>query len=209
MIDGEFDLSIGSMIGLAGMSMASMMIWGFQIRIPFTETVLLDIGQVSPTTAILLTLCMTLSFCYLIGNIVVRSKLPSFIVTLGFLFFLRGLTEVCYRFLNRAPGERSGSAQVSDLPDFKNLISLEPYRDMLSYARTEAVQLAQGSISVFQRPLNNNLATAEQHFRTPATARMRASVWSIRTSSSTRSPWLPAISSWDVRLPADRGRSGG
>ncbi len=162
MIAGEFDLSIGSMIGFAGMSMALMMKWGFSIRIPFTDIMLLDIGQVSPTIAILLTLCMTLSFGFLIGNIVVRSNLPSFIVTLAFLFFIRGLTEVCYRFLNRGPGERSGSTQVSDLPDFKNLINLEPYRDMLGYAKTQAIQLAQGCISVFQRPLNNNLATAEQ-----------------------------------------------
>lgn len=162
MIAGEFDLSIGSMIGFAGMSMALMMKWGFSIRVPFTEITLIDIGQVSPTTAILLTLCMTLAFGFLIGTIVVRSKLPSFIVTLGFLFFIRGLTEVCYRFLNRAPGERSGSTQVSDLPDFKNLINLEPYRDMLSFGKAQAVQLAQGCLNVFQRPLNNNLASAEQ-----------------------------------------------
>jgi len=162
MIAGEFDLSIGSMIGFAGMSMALMLKWGFAIRIPFTEIVLLDVGQVTPLAAVLLTLCMTLAFGFLIGTVVVRSKLPSFIVTLAFLFFIRGLTEVCYRFLNRAPGERSGSTQVSDLPDFKNLIDLEPYRAMLSYAKTQATQLAQGCINVFQRPLNNNLASAEQ-----------------------------------------------
>ncbi|MEM7044647.1 MAG: ABC transporter permease [Pseudomonadota bacterium] len=162
MIAGEFDLSIGSMIGFAGMSMALMMKWGFSVRIPFTEIVLLDIGSVTPLAAILLTLCMTLAFGFLIGNIVVRSKLPSFIVTLAFLFFIRGLTEVCYRFLNRAPGERSGSTQVSDLPDFKNLIDLEPYRDMFGYAKAQAGQLAQGCLSVFQRPLNNNLASSEQ-----------------------------------------------
>ena len=162
MIAGEFDLSIGSMIGFAGMSMALMLKWGLHIQIPFTDIVLLSWDNMSPSAVVLITLCMTLAFGWLIGNIVVRSKLPSFIVTLGFLFFLRGLTEVCYRFLNRAPGERSGSTQVSDLPDFKNLIDLEPYRDMVSYAKTQAVQLAQGCISVFQRPLNNNLASAEQ-----------------------------------------------
>lgn len=162
MIAGEFDLSIGSMIGFAGMSMALMLKWGFHVSIPFTGITLISIDHVTPLMAVLLTLCMTLAFGFLIGNIVVRSKLPSFIVTLAFLFFIRGLTEVCYRFLNRAPGERSGSTQVSDLPDFKNLINLEPYRDMLSYAQTQASQLAQGCLSVFQRPLNNNLASAEQ-----------------------------------------------
>lgn len=34
---------------------------------------------------------MTLVFGFLIGTIVVRSKLPSFIVTLGFLFSIRRL----------------------------------------------------------------------------------------------------------------------
>ncbi len=162
MIGGEFDLSIGSMIGFAGMAMALMLKWGLHIQIPGTDIMLLSLDRVSPSAAVLITLAMTLGFGYLIGNVVVRSKLPSFIVTLAFLFFLRGLTEVCYRFLNRAPGERSGSTQVSDLPDFKNLVDLEPYRNIISYAKTQAIQLARGCKSVFDRPLNNPLADAGQ-----------------------------------------------
>ena len=103
MIAGEFDLSIGSMIGFAGMSMAMMMKWG----LPF------GMGEATPLTAFLLTLAMTLAIGCLIGNIVVRSGLSSFIVTLAFLFILRGLTEVSFREFNE------GSTQISGLPDFK------------------------------------------------------------------------------------------
>lgn len=102
MIAGEFDLSIGSMIGFAGMSMALMLKWG----LPF------GLGEATPAAAFLITLVMTLSLGWLIGTVVVRSGLSSFIVTLAFLFFLRGATEVGFRLINQ-------STQVSGLQDFK------------------------------------------------------------------------------------------
>jgi len=102
MIAGEFDLSIGPMIAFAGMSMAIMLKWG----LPF------GLGEATPFTAFAITMCMTLGFGWLIGTIVVRSGLSSFIVTLAFWFFLRGLTEVCFRLINQ-------NTNVSGLPDFK------------------------------------------------------------------------------------------
>lgn len=102
MIGGEFDLSIGSMIGFAGMSMAMMLKWG----LPF------GLGEATPFLAFIITLGMTLSLGWLIGIIVVRSGLSSFIVSLAFLFFLRGTTEVSFRLINQ-------STQISGLPDFK------------------------------------------------------------------------------------------
>lgn len=102
MIAGEFDLSIGSMIGFAGMSMAMMLKWG----LPF------GLGEATPAAAFFITLAMTLGLGWLIGIIVVRSGLSSFIVTLAFLFFLRGVTEVAYRMINQ-------STQISGLPDYK------------------------------------------------------------------------------------------
>lgn len=102
MIAGEFDLSIGSMIGFAGMSMAMMLKWG----LPF------GLGEATPLSAFVVTLAMTLTLGWLIGTIVVRSGLSSFIVTLGFLFFLRGTTEVTFRLINK-------STQISGLPDYK------------------------------------------------------------------------------------------
>ena len=102
MIAGEFDLSIGPMIAFAGMSIAIMMKWG----LPF------GLGEATPFLAFLITLIMTLAFGWLIGTIVVKSGLSSFIVTLAFWFFLRGLTEVCFRLINL-------NTNVSGLPDFK------------------------------------------------------------------------------------------
>jgi simple sugar transport system permease protein len=102
MIAGEFDLSIGSMIGFAGMSMALMLKWG----LPF------GMGEATPFLAFIITLAMTLTLGWIIGTIVVRSGLSSFIVTLAFLFFLRGTTEVGFRLINQ-------STQVSGLPDYK------------------------------------------------------------------------------------------
>ena len=102
MIAGEFDLSIGSMIGFAGMSMAMMLKWG----LPF------GLGDATPLTAFLVTLVMTLAIGWVIGTVVVRSGLSSFIVTLAFLFFMRGVTEVTFRLINQ-------STQISGLPDYK------------------------------------------------------------------------------------------
>ena len=102
MIAGEFDLSIGPMIAFAGMSIAVMLKWG----LPF------GLGEATPILAFLISLVMTLAFGWLIGTIVVRSGLSSFIVTLAFWFFLRGLTEVCFRLINQ-------NTNVSGLPDFK------------------------------------------------------------------------------------------
>lgn len=76
MIAGEFDLSVGSMIGFAGMSIAIISVTlGWPVWI-----------------AILLTFALCIAIGALNGVIVVRTGLPSFIVTLAFLFILRGFT---------------------------------------------------------------------------------------------------------------------
>ena len=94
MIGGEFDLSIGSMIGAAGVIIA----------IPAAE-----FGWP-------LWLCILTAFAFaclvgwLNGLIVIRTGLPSFIVTLAGLFILRGLTIGFTRLL-------TGRTQVSGLGD--------------------------------------------------------------------------------------------
>lgn len=76
MIAGEFDLSIGSMIGFAGMMIAiPLTFWGW----PAWASILFAFAG-----------AMTIGFIN--GYIVVRTGLPSFIVSLAFLFILRGLT---------------------------------------------------------------------------------------------------------------------
>lgn len=76
MIAGEFDLSVGSMIGFAGMMIA---IFGVVLAWPMW-------------LAILVTFVICVAFGALNGYIVVRTGLPSFIVTLATLFILRGFT---------------------------------------------------------------------------------------------------------------------
>lgn len=76
MIAGEFDLSVGSMIGFAGMSIALMSVtFGVPMWI-----------------AIILTFLLCIALGGLNGWLVVKTGLPSFIVTLAFLYILRGLT---------------------------------------------------------------------------------------------------------------------
>ncbi|HZP20624.1 MAG TPA: ABC transporter permease [Bauldia sp.] len=76
MIGGEFDLSIGSTIGFAGIV----------IGLAVTEFHLpLEVG-------ILIALGFALLIGYVNGLLLIRTGLPSFIVTLAFLFILRGLT---------------------------------------------------------------------------------------------------------------------
>ena len=74
MIAGEFDLSMGANIALAGHSFAILMLFGVPIQF-----------------AILLTFIELAFLGFIIGTIVVRTGLPSFIVTLAFWFASRGL----------------------------------------------------------------------------------------------------------------------
>ncbi len=76
MVAGEFDLSIGSMIGFAGMLLAvPCLYWGWPVWLAalFAIGVACALGAVN-------------------GWLVVKTGLPSFIVTLAFYFVLRGLS---------------------------------------------------------------------------------------------------------------------
>jgi len=76
MIAGEFDLSIGSLIGFSSMSM----------------TLLTVEANMSIPLASFCALLLTIFVGYCNGLTVVKSGLPSFIITLGSLFIVRGLT---------------------------------------------------------------------------------------------------------------------
>ncbi len=76
MIGGEFDLSVGSMIGFTGIAMSILCV---------------ELG-VSLPLAMLIALLLALALGFGNGYIVVKTGLPSFIVTLGTLFMIRGLT---------------------------------------------------------------------------------------------------------------------
>ena len=83
MIAGEFDLSIGSMITATGMIVAiAINKYGLPIGV-----------------AIVLAFAFALAAGFLNGFLVVKTKLPSFIVTLAMLFLLAGLTIGITRIL--------------------------------------------------------------------------------------------------------------
>jgi len=85
MIAGEFDLSVGSMIGFAGMSIAILSVtlgWPVWLAILTTFALCIAIGALN-------------------GYIVIRTGLPSFIVTLAFLFILRGFTIFLPQLIER------------------------------------------------------------------------------------------------------------
>lgn len=78
MIGGEFDLSIGSMVAFAGLFFGICVVtWDLPLIVSI------------PATLIFAALVGSIN-----GSIVLRSGLPSFIVTLAFLFILRGLSLV-------------------------------------------------------------------------------------------------------------------
>jgi simple sugar transport system permease protein len=75
MIAGEFDLSVGSMIGFSGLVIAIPATqWGWPLW-----------------AAVLFAFAIAVLIGWFNGVLVVRTGLPSFIVTLGSLFMLRGL----------------------------------------------------------------------------------------------------------------------
>jgi simple sugar transport system permease protein len=97
-IGGEFDLSIGSMIGFAGVVIGlavrhlGLPLWG-GIGCAFAVAVLVG---------------------YLNGLIVVKTRLPSFIVTLASLFILRGLSVAITRWVT---GRTQIPYILDDVPD--------------------------------------------------------------------------------------------
>ena len=96
MIGGEFDLSIGSMIAFSGL------IFGALIT---------NFGQ-HLWIAIVLTLILAALMGMINGQIVIRTRLPSFIVTLAFLFILRGLTLVGLKWATGGSTQMRGITEI-------------------------------------------------------------------------------------------------
>lgn len=94
MIGGEFDLSVGSMIGATGMITTLLSVtYGLNLWL-----------------AMFLSLVAAVLIGALNGFLVIRTQLPSFIITLGTLFIIRGATIGLTRLL-------TGVTQVRGLRD--------------------------------------------------------------------------------------------
>lgn len=100
MISGEFDLSIGSMVAFAGL------ILGLAI---------IDVG-LPLLLAIIATLAVAALLGAINGQLVIRTRLPSFIVTLAFLFILRGLSLVGLKMATGTTQMRGIRDAVADSP---------------------------------------------------------------------------------------------
>lgn len=105
MIGGEFDLSIGSMVAFTGLVFGAFITlsgWPLLLAIAATLAVAAALGGLN-------------------GQIVIRTRLPSFIVTLAFLFILRGLSLVGLKWATggstqmRGIGDQAGEGLVRDL----------------------------------------------------------------------------------------------
>lgn len=83
MIGGEFDLSIGSTIGFAGVVIG---MGATEFGLPLWVAILIAFG-------------FAVVIGYLNGILLIKTRLPSFIVTLGAMFILRGLTLAVTRSL--------------------------------------------------------------------------------------------------------------
>jgi simple sugar transport system permease protein len=99
MIGGEFDLSIGSILGFSGMAIMLLVTpvdaggWGWTLW-----------------PAVGVTLVLALLTGVVNGTLVNATKLPSFIITLGTLFIFRGLTIAITRI-------RTNRTQLGDLDE--------------------------------------------------------------------------------------------
>ena len=107
MIGGEFDLSIGSMVAFTGLDLR---------RLPHCSSgwPLLRRHRSRPSSSAAVLGGIN-------GQIVIRTRLPSFIVTLAFLFILRGLSLVGLKWATggstqmRGIGEQAGEGIVREL----------------------------------------------------------------------------------------------
>ncbi|API56193.1 ATPase (plasmid) [Rhizobium leguminosarum] len=117
MIGGEFDLSIGSMVAFAGL------IFG---------AALTNFGQ-PLWISIIITMLLAAAMGAVNGQIVIRTRLPSFIVTLAFLFILRGLTLVGLKWATGGSTQLRGIGAVVGDGLLKRLFSGVAFQDLFSW----------------------------------------------------------------------------
>jgi len=127
MIGGEFDLSIGSMVAFAGMIFGGCVV---NLGLPLVLAI--------PTT---------LAFAALVGaangQTVIRTGLPSFIVTLALLFILRGLSLVGLKWLT------GGSTQLRGIRDAVEGDFLTPFFSGDAFPGLFAWMAANGWVETF------------------------------------------------------------
>jgi simple sugar transport system permease protein len=117
MIGGEFDLSIGSMIAFTGLAFAAFLVnahWPLSLAILATLAFACVVGAIN-------------------GQLVILTRLPSFIVTLAFLFILRGLTLVGLKFVTGGSTQLRGVDEVVQDGVVKSLFSGVAFQGFFSW----------------------------------------------------------------------------
>ncbi|ASP35891.1 ATPase [Labrenzia sp. VG12] len=117
MIGGEFDLSIGSMVAFAGLFFAAC-----------TVTMGLPLVIAIPATFVFAALVGSIN-----GAIVIRSGLPSFIVTLAFLFILRGLSLVGLKLATGGSTQLRGVRDAVEGDFLAPFFSGEAFKGLFEY----------------------------------------------------------------------------
>jgi simple sugar transport system permease protein len=117
MIGGEFDLSIGSMIAFTGLAFAAFLVdahWPLSLAIVATLAFACVVGAIN-------------------GQLVILTRLPSFIVTLAFLFILRGLTLVGLKIATGGSTQLRGVDEVVQDGVVKSLFSGVAFQGFFSW----------------------------------------------------------------------------
>ena len=123
MIGGEFDLSIGSMIAFTGLAFAAFLVnahWPLSLAIVATLAFACVLGAIN-------------------GQLVILTRLPSFIVTLAFLFILRGLTLVGLKFATGGSTQLRGVDEVVQDGVVKSLFSGVAFQGLFSWLAGEGL----------------------------------------------------------------------
>ena len=117
MIGGEFDLSVGSMVAFTGLIFAACVVtFGIPliIAIPITLLFAAVVGSIN-------------------AQIVLRTGLPSFIVTLAFLFILRGLSLVGLKWATGGSTQLRGVRQATEDDFLTGLFSGDAFTDLFGW----------------------------------------------------------------------------
>jgi len=121
MVGGEFDLSVGSMVAFAGLIFAACVVT-FGLPLP---------------VAIVITFACAAAFGFFNGQLVLYTGLPSFIVTLAFLFVLRGLSLVGLKWATGGATQLRGVREAAtDTPldaFFYNIFSGDAFEGLFAW----------------------------------------------------------------------------
>lgn len=117
MIGGEYDLSIGSMVAFAGLVFgAALVVW-----------------QVPLSVAILIAILMAVVIGVVNSQIVIKTGLPSFIVTLAFLFILRGLTLVGLKWASGGATQLRGMKEAAAGSPLTSIFSGDAFQELFAW----------------------------------------------------------------------------